>query len=118
MNIIRIHESEHNPDGCCIIDDIFDAGNAFVDIVNFKVGDVGITEYWSQGSLLSRNSGCSFGQHNGSFNIVWQNTEEAHRGSGSSGGWCSRIIVQSARCSACGTYITETRSEMFWCTRC
>ena len=119
--VIRVNREEHVFGRDFVLDELFYAGNSFVELVFISYGDVKLVEYWPENEQF-RRSGCNFGQHAGPMSIhnIFFNVHHA----GSFGGGspepviCTQSTVTFGQCQACNTLITETINVSFWCSDC
>ena len=118
---VRLYKDEHIFGIDDILDNIFNEGHSYVDIINLMIGSVSVTEIIPEGFGLMRSS-CSFGNHRGPFNMSSTVSSTVHSGGGQqavNGVVCMVLTISSGSCQACGAYIEETRfSHLFLCTIC
>ena len=119
--VVRLYAAEHIFGYDEDLDEIFNAGNAFVDVVSFSRPGNMVVEFWTEQqqdtAMRSMRMLCSPGRHVGSFINVRESWQIFHRGMGGLG-FCMDVLRWSANCSNCLALIQETWTVPIDCRQC
>ena len=127
VNTVRVFASEHIYGEDLHLDELFDAGNSFVDVITahiqlyndfgYPIGGNFVREYVPSSTSLLRSNGCSFGNHLSPV-IVRTEAQPLHFSHGFTGGHCIFRTVNTGHCTTCNAFISETISVIFVCWQC
>ena len=121
LSFYRIEVDEHVFGYDAILDELFDLGSSFVDVIMYIDGETIITEFWCENTSILQRAGCRPMQHVGPIFVLDTITNVLHSGGGSTtpgGVVCAQVTIRNLRCGACHVVSRETSTFPIFCRSC